>query len=271
MLTVQQQLVDLLGEPAAGRRVTEVRIGLGYTAVRLDSGAAGVAWTPKIAASSCSHLKRAGTLAGSDASAILALLVDVSPLARAVGLATANALLASQPQESVSRVEVIDALALTAHDHVVMVGYFAPLLGKLKETGCRLDIVELNPEHGTGTITAEQGEAALAACSVAIITGTSLINGTFARVHAALGKPRAAVLLGPSTPLLAEAFSATKITHLAGSRVTDPEAVLKVVSEGGGTMLMKPYLDFQTLAVVSDPAVAQPACCTQALAPGEGQ
>ncbi len=251
MLTVQHRIVDLLFYQAAARRVADVRIGLGYTAVRLDSGAAGVAWTPKVAATSCSHLQKAGNLAGSAAADVLALLVDTAPLARAVGLATANALLASVPQEQVSQEEIIDSLALTTQDHVVMVGYFAPLLGKLKQSGCKLDIVELNPDHGTETLTPEQGDVALATCSVAIITGTSLINGTFTQINSALGQPRAAVLLGPSSPLLADAFSTTKITHLAGSRVTDAEAVLKVVSEGGGTLLMKPYIDFQTIGVAS--------------------
>jgi len=248
MLTVQQRLVDLLSEQAAGKNVAEVRIGLGYTAVRLDTGEAGVAWTPHVTSSSCTQLQAAGTLGGSKAGKILALLVDESPLARAVGLATANALLASRPTEVVSREGIVASLQLDEKDHVVMVGFFAPLLGDLKKTGCRLDIIELNPAHGQGTLTSEEGETALADCSVAIVTGTSLINGTFSRINSALGKPRAAVLLGPSAPLMPEAFSATKITHVAGSRVTEPEALLKIVSEGGGTRLMKPYLDFQTLS-----------------------
>jgi hypothetical protein len=41
----------------------------------------------------------------------------------------------------------------------------------------------------------------------------------------------------------------TKITHIAGSRLQDAETVLRVVSEGGGTMLMKMYLAFETVRV----------------------
>ncbi|WP_442899796.1 Rossmann-like domain-containing protein [Geomonas sp. RF6] len=44
-----------------------------------------------------------------------------------------------------------------------------------------------------------------------------------------------------------EAYAGTGITHVAGVRVRDGETVLRVVSEGGGAQLMKPYLDFLTV------------------------
>ncbi|MRR56346.1 MAG: hypothetical protein EG822_17905, partial [Deltaproteobacteria bacterium] len=44
-LTIQKRLVGFLEPQAAGAVVSDVRIGLGYTAVRLESGHVGVAWT----------------------------------------------------------------------------------------------------------------------------------------------------------------------------------------------------------------------------------
>ncbi|MRR08125.1 MAG: hypothetical protein EG828_14600, partial [Deltaproteobacteria bacterium] len=198
---------------------------------------------------SCTHFNEAGTLKGRPAGKLLGLLGDEnSALARTVGLATANALLASLPSPPISRDEVISTLAVTQDDRVVMVGYFAPVIARLRQTGCRLDIVELNAHHGE-TLTPEQGREAMVHCTVAIVTGTSLINGTCDEVLAGLGQPRAVVLLGPSSPLCPEAFLGTPVTHIAGSRVSDAEALLRIVSEGGGTMLMKPYLDFITVLV----------------------
>ena len=130
-----------------------------------------------------------------------------------------------------------------------MVGYFRPLVARLKATGCRLDIVELSPRPGEAFLTPEQGEAALTHCEVAILTGTSLINGTLDGLTASLGRPRAAVLLGPSSPLCPDVFQGTPITHLAGARVRDAEAVLQIVSEGGGTMLLKQHMDSQIARV----------------------
>ncbi len=250
-LIVQKRLLDHLQPLAGGAVVDDVRIGLGYTAVRLESGYAGVTWTPKSDAPCCTHFQAAGTLTGRAAGELLAYLVDEkSGLARAVGLATANALLSALPHPPTSREEIISTLHVTPQDKVAMVGYFGPIVAELRKIGCGLDIIELNPHHGAGeTLTPEQGVASLANCTVAVLTGTSLINGTCDELLAGLGNPRAAVLLGPSTPLCAEAFSGTKITHLAGSRVRQADAVLRVVSEGGGTMLMKKYVDFEHLVL----------------------
>lgn len=248
-LKIQNRLLEYLEPRAGGAVVTDVRIGLGYTAVRLESGHAGVAWTPKSDSPCCTHLPSAGTLAGQTAGQLLRGLVDEkSSLARAVGLATANALLASLPTPPISRDEVISTLGVTASDRVAMVGYFAPVVAELKKIGCRLDIVELNSHHA-GTLSPEQGREALANCSIAILTGTSLINGTCDDLLASLGRPRAAVLLGPSSPLCPEVFAGTGITHVAGARVQVADAVLKIVSEGGGTMLLKKYMEFETVHV----------------------
>ncbi len=248
MLIIQKRLTDHLKSIAHGVVASDVRIGLGYTAVRLKSGHAGVAWTPGSDAPGCTHFQGAGTLAGRPASELLSMLADEnSSLARAVGLATANALLAASPQPATLKEEVISSLGVTPDDRVVMVGYFAPIISQLKKTGCRLDVVELNPGHGENTLSPEQAKDAMAGCTIAVITGTTLINGTFDEVTAGLGNPRAAVLLGPSSPLCGDVFSGTKITHVAGSRVKDADAVLRIVSEGGGTMLMKPFLGFETV------------------------
>ncbi len=249
LLTVQKRLIDFLWPHAERVSISDVRIGLGYTAVKIESGQGGVAWTPHLPASCCTHFQKAGTLVGRPAKELLSLLGDeASALARSVGLATANALLASLPRPPILSEEIISTLRITSDDRVAMVGYFGPVIAQLRKTGCRLDILELNAKPGE-TLPPEKSGEVLAGCTVAIITGTSLINGTFHDLISPLGKPRAAVLLGPSSPLCGDIFSDTKITHVAGSRVCNTDAVLRVVSEGGGTMLMKPYLDFETVLV----------------------
>lgn len=252
MLTIQKRLEDFLAAQAAKNVVSDVRIGLGYCAVAMGGGRAGVAWTPKSESHSCTHFKSAGSLAGRPASELLSMLChEGSALARSVGLATANALLASLPHPQASPNEVISSLAITPDDRVAMVGYFAPVVATLQKSGCRLDIIALDPGRAE-TLCPEEGHKVLADCSVAIITGTSLITGTLDEVLADLGQPRAAVLLGPSSPLCPDVFQGTKITHIAGARVRDVDAILRIVSEGGGTMLMKPFLDFVNLPMCQD-------------------
>jgi uncharacterized protein len=255
ILNIQKRLLEYLTPYAGEAVVTDVRIGLGYTAVKLKSGHAGVAWTPRSDAPCCTHFQGAGTISGQPVEHLLKFLVDEkSDLVRAIGLAVANALLAAFPRPTTSRDEVISILNITSNDRVAMVGYFGPIVVELKKIGCRLDIVELNPHPGE-TIAPDQGKEALSVCNVAILTGTSLINGTCDDLLSSLGKSRAAVLLGPSSPLCSDIFVGTKITHVAGSRVRDADAVLRIVSEGGGTMIMKKHLDFETVLV--NPTVLQ--------------
>jgi uncharacterized protein (DUF4213/DUF364 family) len=189
----------------------------------------------------------AGTLAGRPATELLAMLGDrTSSLARAIGLATANALLASRTRPDASRTDVLTLLDIGPDDHVVMFGDFAPLMPRLRETRCRVDVIELDPRRG-GTVSLGREKETAVGCTIAIVTGTTLINDTLDDVLAKLGRPRAAVLLGPSSPTCLEAFQGTAISHVAGARVRDVDAVLRVVSEGGGTMKMKPFLDFETV------------------------
>lgn len=247
MLDLQNRLINFLLPEAKRVVISDVRIGLGYTAVKLENGHGGVAWTPDSSPAGCTHFQGAGTLGGRPAEELLTMLGDEgSSLARALGLATANALLASLPHSPKSTEEVISSLHITNNDRVAMVGYFGPVIPQLRKTGCQLDILELNDKH-SDTLPPEKAGDVLNACTVAIITGTSLINGTFDELNAGLGEPRAAVLLGPSSPLCGDVFKDTKITHVAGARVCNTDAVLRVVSEGGGTMLMKQYLDFETV------------------------
>jgi len=247
--TIQQKIIDFLQPFTEAIKVADVRVGLGYTSVRLDNGNTGLAWTGKSQLSGCTHEAKAGTLAGRPAGELLNMLASSNnPLSRTIGLATANALAAGLPRPESTRAEVLDLVNIQASDHVVMVGFFGPLMPALRQTGCRLDILELNSDR-PGTISPRDGREPLAACGVAIITGTSIVTGTLDGLLAGLRNPRAVVILGPSSFMRPEAFAGTPVTHIAGVRVRNPAAVEKIVSEGGGTMILKQYMDFETVCL----------------------
>lgn len=247
--SIRNKIAACLKPASEGVNVADVRIGLGYTSVRLDNGNAGLAWTALNDSGSCTHETRAGKLAGSPACELLEMLTnDLKPLSRTIGLATANALVAGLPHAAGAEKDALDMVDVQSSDRVAMVGFFGPVVPKLRQTGCKLDILELN-ENRPGTISPEAGKEALAACSVAIITATSIVTGTFDDLIAGLGKPRAVIVLGPSTIMYPPVFSGTPVTHLAGAWVKDAAAVGKIVSEGGGTMILKQYMDFKTVCL----------------------
>ncbi|MDD3994532.1 MAG: DUF364 domain-containing protein [Dehalococcoidales bacterium] len=247
--SIQGKIVSHLHPVSEGIKVADIRIGLGYSSVHLDNGNMGVAWTAHNDSGNCTHENRAGKLAGSPASELLEMLVSAEkPLSRTIGLATANALVAGLPGRQFAEKDAFDMVGVNAEDKVVMVGFFGPVIPKLKQTGCKLDVLELKSNR-PGTISPEDGGKELAECSVAIITATSIITDTFDDLMAGLGNPRAVIVLGPSTLMYPPVFTGTPVTHLAGSLVKNASGVKKIVSEGGGTMILKQYLDFKTVCM----------------------
>ncbi|MBP9560196.1 MAG: DUF364 domain-containing protein [Syntrophorhabdaceae bacterium] len=247
--TIQQKIIDFLRPASRGLIAVDVRVGLGFTSVRLDDGNIGLAWTAANHSGSCTHEPRAGTLAGSPAGTLLDMLASLNnPLSRSIGLATANAIAAGLPRPETTNIDILQLLNIQASDHVAMVGYFGPLIPTLRLTGCRLDIIELRTDK-PGTLSPDEGRVSLSECSIAIITGTSIVTGTMDGLLSSLGNPRAVVILGPSTFMRPEVFAGSPVTHLSGSRIRNATAVERIVSEGGGTMILKQHMDFETICL----------------------
>lgn len=245
-MNIAEKLIEKASPLSTGCTIADVRLGLGYTLVEINDGSAGLAWTPdKKQSGSCTHLNRAGSLVGMEAGELLTWLKNGNFLKRAIGLATFNAL-NSKVERNLLDDESISLLNLQGTDQVVMVGHFAPLIAKIKATGCSLTVIELNSGM-PGALPVGPGMNALSACDVAIITSTSIINNTVDGVLARLMKSRAAVMLGPSTPVCPEAFAGTGITQLSGACVVDVERAKTIVSQGGGTMLLKKATRFVSI------------------------
>ena len=129
-----------------------------------------------------------------------------------------------------------------------MVGLFTPMVPKIEATGAKLTVIERNPARLAVLDKKESGRI-LKECTVAIITATALLNDTLEEVLNGLGNPRHVAILGPSTPLCPEIFQGTPVNHLGGAAVRDTKKVMQIISEGGGTPAMRPYLRFVNLFV----------------------
>ncbi len=243
------RLYERLMPAAKDRRIADLRIGLSYAGVLLDNGAAGLAAVlsdspPR----GCTVLKGAGTFAGSSASDLLAYLIrGKNALHRAIGVAVANALTGS-PGNPAEDCEATAYFDLKPGENVAMVGLFAPLVERIRRTGATLTVIEKNPER-SDPLSPEDRRKALVECNVAVITATTLLNHTFEETIGLLGAPRIVALIGPSTPLVPEVFQDTPVTHLGGAVVADSARVLRIISEGGGTPLLRPYLRFVNLMI----------------------
>ncbi|MBM3744862.1 MAG: hypothetical protein FJW34_03580 [Acidobacteria bacterium] len=231
---VVDDLLELLAPRAERRTVSEVCVGLAYTAVRLDDGRCGVAFTfHEDVCEGCTVVKEAGTLAGRPALELAGWVKTLDATSIALGVATLNAL--ADPPASATEADFTELIPVGPEDVVGMVGYFAPLVGMLRERAARLHIFERRPREQGDEHPDWTAPLLLPECDVVIISGTAVINRTIDGLLAHTAKAREVAVLGPSTPLAPEVFAGRGVTLLGGVQVTDAERVLRVVSEGGGT------------------------------------
>ena len=232
---IKTACLDLAGDT----RVREVRIGLGYTAVLLESGRLGVAYTFRDALKGgCNVFRGIRPLAGSPVSRLLALFDSQDRVESAVALATANALLNHLPGNPLEG-DVLDHVSFRPDDRVGMVGYFAPMVPAIRERAGDLIVFEQAERLKAGVLPQEKIFEALPECQVAIVTATSVVNDTIDEILDAAQGCREVVLLGASTPMLPAAFVRTPLTILSGVVVTSPDTMLQVVGEGGGTRFFR--------------------------------
>jgi uncharacterized protein (DUF4213/DUF364 family) len=116
-----------------------------------------------------------------------------------------------------------------------MVGHFGPLVRELRRRSGALHIFERHRPTEPSVFPDQAAVELLPKCQVVIISATTLLNGTLEELLQQANGAREVAILGPSTPLVPEFFASHNVTLLSGVRISDPERVLRVVGEGGGT------------------------------------
>jgi len=217
--------------------IDEVRIGLTYTAVKLDNGNTGLAMTFRNEITDSCILKDL-PYAGKKLKNIITDITSTDLIDRTVALAAINALLNNMSGEFKPG-DTLEMLNPGKDDITGMVGYFGPLVPKLKNRVKELIIFERNLNRAEGLYPEEKIEELMPECTKAIITSTTLLNCTFEKISKSIKKCEMAALVGASTPLVPELFKKYGIGILSGVLVTDPEAILRTVSESGGMQHFK--------------------------------
>lgn len=233
-MTVNQKIKDHLMEQGRHVRVREVRIGLVYTAVMLENEQTGVAFTFRESpVRGCPMFSDLQPLSGKGAWELLSFLDSSNRIEAAVALATANAL-ANVFSDPMVEGDILEHLSVHPEDRVGMVGYFGPVLPRLREQTAKILIFEQIKESTKDLLPEEEAYRLLPQCQIAIITSTTFINHSVDRLIEAAKGCREVVLLGASTPLVREVFLGSPVTYLSGVVVREPDEILRIVSEGGG-------------------------------------
>ena len=238
-IAIHRKIREYVMPRAKGIKVKDVRIGLGYTAVFLENGQAGVALTfHQGLTRGCTVFDGLHPLAGRAAHELLSFLESTDKIEMAVALATANAL-ANTMQRDLLQGDITEHIHVGPEEKVGMVGNFAPMLPRLREMSSSIMIFEQIERKQGNLLPEKEAYRLLPQCQVALITSTSILNRTIEKILHAAQSCREVILLGASTPLIPEVFAGTSVTFLSGIIITRPLELLRIVSEGGGMPLFK--------------------------------
>jgi uncharacterized protein len=245
-------IVEILGDDLERLRVERAVVGLFFTGVKLDDGAAGACATPLktipeavCCPSSAMAMPFPGKLRGRPAGELAREALHGEGIRRAIGIATVNALAECcwhrRPSPDVrlqTGIDAFDATAIRHGDKVVVVGAFVPFLKELKRRRQSFLVLEQDP----ATLKADElpffrpAEAAaeiVPLADVVLITGATLVNATLEDLLA-LARPEARVaIIGPTVGMLPDAFLARGADILGGVLIKEPDAFLDLLAEGG--------------------------------------
>jgi uncharacterized protein (DUF4213/DUF364 family) len=242
----------ILGSELDEITIERAVVGLFFTGVKLSNGAAGASATPIKAIpeavccpSSAMAMPFPGKLRGRRATDVAREALSGHGIRRAVGIATVNALAdhcwQRRPHPDVELrhgVDAFDATDIRHGDKVVVVGAFVPFLKELKRRGQAFVVLEqdsatLKADELPFFRPAEQAAEILPDADVVLITGSTLVNNTLEYLLA-LTRPDARVtVVGPTVGLLPDAFLARGADVLGCVRITEPDAFLELLAEGG--------------------------------------
>lgn len=230
---IVEEIIEYANALAGTKTLTDIRIGLGTTAILLSDGNCGLGFTLAETNSHCHVLDEAGTLAGRMARDLTGWAMAPDPVKASVGIALINALLSPAATGFVNE-NAMDAIDIRPGDTVGMVGCFMPVIRKHGQRIGKLYVFERVPA-GENTYPDWAEDIYLPQCDVAIITGTTLINKTIDHVLSLCAGAHEIVLMGATTCLCPDVFRAHGVHMIAGTRVIDAARALQVVSESGGT------------------------------------
>ena len=229
----------------------DIRIGVFYTGVVLNTGHAGMSYTPiqEIPEAVCcprSHAKMpvAGKLLNMQIAELMDYALDDNALKAAVGIATINALSAILLEDEACQYKpsaygnALDLVKITGEDTVAMVGAFPPFIKRIQEITKKLFVIEKNPRvAGKGDMIEIEPEARLREiipqANIIVITGVTLVNHTLGPILELAKNASEIIVVGPTASVYPEPLFARGVTVMGGVRIADAAKMIHLIGEAG--------------------------------------
>ncbi|MCW4017199.1 MAG: DUF364 domain-containing protein [Candidatus Bathyarchaeota archaeon] len=237
--------------------VNQAVLGLGYTAVKLSSGHAGLCYTFETevaqAMSHCQKTNFAGTIAGTPACKVAEKAKSWDVNESILGLATLNALSQIAIEKNPDNYtffngDALDHIKLTKEDTVALVGCIKPFIKPIQEKVKKLYVLERTvSRREEGILPDTACDQILPTADVVLITGTAIANGTIDHLLNSSTKAKEIAIIGPSAGILPEVLFEHGATIIGGVKIIDTDKMMQIVSEGGGTPALKAAMQFVTI------------------------
>jgi len=228
-------LDDLISTIDFDAPVRDIRQGVFHTAV-LTRHCGLAATLPRDALRQKPPLvKEPGFLCDKSARELTQLAYSQSILEAAVGMATLNSLL-DVDERTVVELNAADLILKKGEGKgVAIVGHF-PFVPRVRQKAKKLWVIEKNPREGD--FPEAEADRLLPRADVVAITGTALTNHSLENLLRLSNPAAFVIILGDTTPLSPILFD-YGVDALAGTRVTDPDLVLKCISQGANFRQIK--------------------------------
>jgi len=240
-MELNTRLYDLLLDQAQNVTIEILSIGLGYTAVTTSDGGIGLSYTYFGDRKSCMVLNKHIDYEGKSADQLLEKINSNNTVERSMALALINALNYTEalnlPEDDDNKI-MFDKFKIGQGRKVAMVGFFGPLVRNFEKKGVSLEILDLSRGLGQKE---EFYDKLKNWAQVILLTSTSALNNSTEEILAHAGEKAKTVMLGPSTPMVPEAFEHLPVHMLAGTVPVDKEMTLKAIRHGMGTPVLHRY------------------------------
>ncbi len=241
MMDLNDKLYDLFIFKARKVYVEILSLGLGYTVVVTSDGGIGIAYTYFEDKKSCMVLNETIDYENRPASVLLEKIKSDATIERSMALALVNALnyqnVLQLPEDENNEI-MFETFKITKGTKVAMVGYFGPLIKRFEQREAVLDILDQSRRLGR----MEDFYKKLKNwADVLFLTSTSILNNSTEEILAKVHAKVKTIMLGPSTPMVAEAFDHLPVHMLAGTVPIDKERLLKAIRHGMGTPVLHKF------------------------------
>lgn len=209
-----------------------------FCAVQLDDGSVGMAFTLLEGTLAMLHARGPGTLAGRAALDLVRGYAEGDGAARALGLATVNALTRRLYDRAGfiadNAVDSFGSLNLSSGDRLGMVGHFTPLIAQARAMGIPVTVLELKAElvREEPGLVVTLDASRLAGCNKIVSTSTLLLNDTFETVAGFWRGADAVAIVGPSAGCPPDPLFAAGASAVGAAWVVDAEVFLARCAAG---------------------------------------